>query len=114
VRRKDGTGRRVPLQVEIIDDGPGMPPEIAADIFEPFVSGRENGTGLGSRWSPRSSPTTTAGSRWTACARAHRVPHFAARRARAGGERRVTETGEDLTWTAPFSSPMTTARSARF
>ncbi len=37
----------LPLQVEIIDDGPGIPPEIASDIFEPFVSGRENGTGLG-------------------------------------------------------------------
>ncbi len=47
VRRKDGTGAPLPLQVEIVDDGPGLPPEIAADIFEPFVSGRENGTGLG-------------------------------------------------------------------
>jgi two-component system nitrogen regulation sensor histidine kinase GlnL len=37
----------VPLQVEIVDDGPGIPPGIADDIFEPFVSGRENGTGLG-------------------------------------------------------------------
>lgn len=46
-RRKDGTGAALPLQVEIIDDGPGIPPDIAADIFEPFVSGRENGTGLG-------------------------------------------------------------------
>ena len=35
------------MQVEIADDGPGLPPDIAADIFEPFVSGRENGTGLG-------------------------------------------------------------------
>lgn len=42
-------GRRVPLPVhiEIVDDGPGLPPEIADNIFEPFVSGRENGTGLG-------------------------------------------------------------------
>ena len=47
LRRKDGTGASLPLQVEIIDDGPGIPPVIAADIFEPFVSGRENGTGLG-------------------------------------------------------------------
>ena len=47
LRRKDGTGSPLPLQVEIIDDGPGLPAEIAADIFEPFVSGRENGTGLG-------------------------------------------------------------------
>jgi two-component system, NtrC family, nitrogen regulation sensor histidine kinase GlnL len=45
--RKDGTAATLPLQVEIMDDGPGIPPEIAADIFEPFVSGRENGTGLG-------------------------------------------------------------------
>ncbi|NBD28895.1 MAG: PAS domain-containing sensor histidine kinase [Alphaproteobacteria bacterium] len=47
LRRKDGTQARLPLQVEIIDDGPGLPPDIAAEVFEPFVSGRENGTGLG-------------------------------------------------------------------
>ncbi len=47
LRRKDGSGGALPLQVEIIDDGPGLPPEISGDIFEPFVSGRENGTGLG-------------------------------------------------------------------
>ena len=47
VRRKDGTAAALPLNVEIIDDGPGLPPDIAAQVFEPFVSGRENGTGLG-------------------------------------------------------------------
>ncbi|WP_281825519.1 two-component system sensor histidine kinase NtrB [Jannaschia rubra] len=47
VRRADGTAASLPLQVEIVDDGPGIPPAIAASIFEPFVSGRENGTGLG-------------------------------------------------------------------
>ena len=47
LRRKDGNSMQLPLQVEIIDDGPGLPSEIAAEIFEPFVSGRENGTGLG-------------------------------------------------------------------
>ncbi len=47
VRRPDGTGGNVPLQVEIIDDGPGVPPEMRGNLFEPFVSGRENGTGLG-------------------------------------------------------------------
>ena len=47
VRRKDGSSAALPLNVEIIDDGPGLPPDIAAQVFEPFVSGRENGTGLG-------------------------------------------------------------------
>ncbi len=47
VRRKDGSDSALPLHVEIIDDGPGLPPEISDDIFDPFVSGRENGTGLG-------------------------------------------------------------------
>lgn len=47
LRRVDGSGTRLPLQIEITDDGPGIPPEMAGDIFDPFVSGRENGTGLG-------------------------------------------------------------------
>ena len=47
LRRNDGSGTALPLQVEVIDDGPGLPTEIASSIFEPFVSGRENGTGLG-------------------------------------------------------------------
>jgi len=47
MRRADGTGSKLPLQIEIIDDGPGLPPDLATNIFDPFVSGRENGTGLG-------------------------------------------------------------------
>lgn len=47
LRRSDGSGQSVPLQIEIIDDGPGLPEDIKGDIFDPFVSGRENGTGLG-------------------------------------------------------------------
>ncbi|QOL79963.1 PAS domain-containing protein [Pseudooceanicola spongiae] len=47
LRRADGKGKSLPLQIEIEDDGPGLPEDIAGDIFDPFVSGRENGTGLG-------------------------------------------------------------------
>ncbi len=47
LRRKDGSGQSLPLQIEIIDDGPGLPEDIREQIFDPFVSGRENGTGLG-------------------------------------------------------------------
>ncbi len=47
LRRSDGSGHSLPLQIEIIDDGPGLPEGIKDDIFDPFVSGKENGTGLG-------------------------------------------------------------------
>ena len=47
MRRSDGTGKLLPLQIEVIDDGPGLPDSIRDDVFDPFVSGRENGTGLG-------------------------------------------------------------------
>jgi two-component system nitrogen regulation sensor histidine kinase GlnL len=47
LRRSDGSGQSLPLQIEVIDDGPGLPEHIKGDIFDPFVSGRENGTGLG-------------------------------------------------------------------
>lgn len=47
LRRADGTNAALPLQIEIIDDGPGLPPDLTESIFDPFVSGRENGTGLG-------------------------------------------------------------------
>ncbi len=47
LRGPDGDGRPLPLQIEIVDDGPGLPPGIADAVFDPFVSGRENGTGLG-------------------------------------------------------------------
>ena len=47
LRRRDGSGNSLPLQIEIQDNGPGLPDEIAGDVFEPFVSGKDNGTGLG-------------------------------------------------------------------
>jgi len=45
-----GAGRpRQPLPIEIlvIDNGPGAPEDIAEHLFEPFVSGKPEGTGLG-------------------------------------------------------------------
>ncbi|MDE0303757.1 MAG: ATP-binding protein [Albidovulum sp.] len=43
----DGVRMPLPIQVEIVDNGPGLPSDIADHVFEPFVSGKENGTGLG-------------------------------------------------------------------
>ena len=47
VRNTAGEDQALPVHVEVIDDGPGLSPEMAQNAFEPFVSGRKNGTGLG-------------------------------------------------------------------
>jgi len=38
---------RLALELQVIDNGPGVPAEIRDQIFHPLVSGREGGTGLG-------------------------------------------------------------------
>ena len=45
---RDAHGLRVPaLRIEVEDDGDGVPDGIATTLFEPMVSGRADGTGLG-------------------------------------------------------------------
>lgn len=45
----DGGGRKrsLPIELCVIDDGPGAPPELAEDMFDPFVSTKKSGRGLG-------------------------------------------------------------------
>ncbi len=43
----DGGFAALPLHIEISDNGGGIPEDMIGEIFEPFVSGRLNGTGLG-------------------------------------------------------------------
>jgi two-component system nitrogen regulation sensor histidine kinase GlnL len=38
---------RMALRVDVIDDGPGVSPSLRDTLFEPLVSGRADGTGLG-------------------------------------------------------------------
>ena len=47
LRRRVGYGHSLPLQVEFIDYGPGLPEDIRDQVFDPFVSGKVDGTGLG-------------------------------------------------------------------
>jgi two-component system nitrogen regulation sensor histidine kinase GlnL len=37
----------LPLEVCVIDDGPGPPLHVADHMFDPFVSGKRGGKGLG-------------------------------------------------------------------
>ena len=39
--------RRVALRIDVVDDGAGVPPAIAGSLYQPLVSGRPDGTGLG-------------------------------------------------------------------
>lgn len=39
--------RRQVLRIDVVDDGDGVPPELAETLFQPLVSGRADGTGLG-------------------------------------------------------------------
>jgi two-component system nitrogen regulation sensor histidine kinase GlnL len=39
--------RPLPIEICVIDDGPGAPSEIANHLFDPFVSGKPEGKGLG-------------------------------------------------------------------
>lgn len=45
--RPGGGSESLPLLVTITDNGPGIPESLVRDIFDPFVSSKVNGTGLG-------------------------------------------------------------------
>ncbi len=38
---------RLVARIDVLDDGPGVPPELQERVFYPLVTGRPNGTGLG-------------------------------------------------------------------
>ncbi len=39
--------RALPIELCVIDDGPGAPPELVEQLFDPFISGKRGGQGLG-------------------------------------------------------------------
>jgi two-component system nitrogen regulation sensor histidine kinase GlnL len=48
VRQPGAAGRvSLPLEISVIDEGDGPPPHVADHLFEPFVTSRRGGTGLG-------------------------------------------------------------------
>jgi two-component system nitrogen regulation sensor histidine kinase GlnL len=47
IRSGDGRAKAVPLEVRVQDNGPGVPHKLRDQLFEPFVTTKTNGTGLG-------------------------------------------------------------------
>lgn len=48
MRRADGNARQpLPIELCVIDEGPGAPPEIEGHLFDPFVTTKRSGSGLG-------------------------------------------------------------------
>ncbi len=48
LRSHDGGARAaLPIEVQVIDTGPGIPERLIAHLFEPFVSSKARGSGLG-------------------------------------------------------------------
>ena len=45
--RPGGPSESLPLLVTVTDNGPGIPENLIRDVFDPFVSSKVNGTGLG-------------------------------------------------------------------
>jgi len=45
--RSGKTSRHLPMQIQIIDNGPGIPKDMLAQIFQPFVTTKPEGQGLG-------------------------------------------------------------------
>lgn len=43
----DGKPLRLPIELRVSDNGPGIDPALRDHIFEPFVTGKKNGQGLG-------------------------------------------------------------------
>ena len=43
----EGGKRMLPIEVCVIDDGPGAPPDLAEHLFDPFVTTKRRGSGLG-------------------------------------------------------------------
>lgn len=42
-----GKATKLPIEITVSDAGPGLPPELRDQVFEPFVSGKPHGQGLG-------------------------------------------------------------------
>ena len=65
-----------------MDNGPGVPPHLRDHLFEPFVTTKANGAGLGLALVAKLVAAPRRPDRFRVRARPHRLPRPPARRAR--------------------------------
>ncbi|MFS4438951.1 two-component system sensor histidine kinase NtrB [Paracoccaceae bacterium GXU_MW_L88] len=44
---RDGSSQAVPLEISVLDDGPMIPDEVMSTMFDPFITTKQAGSGLG-------------------------------------------------------------------
>lgn len=82
---RDAQDLRVPaLRLEIEDDGDGVPDALASTLFEPMVSGRADGTGLGLALAREIAREHGGELTWQPCARGSRFVLLLPRHPRTG------------------------------
>ena len=84
-----GARESLPLEVSIIDNGPGVPETLRPHIFEPFVTSKTSGSGPWACDGGQDHRRSWRGGGVRASERAHRVPDAAAGLARGRRARRA-------------------------
>ncbi len=86
-----GRSVQLPLVVSVQDNGGGIPDDLAQHMFDPFVTTKANGTGLGLAAGRQDRRRPWRRRRVRQPAAPHRVPRHASGDGRRGGDRAMTE-----------------------
>ena len=97
-----GTGARVslPLMIEVEDNGPGVPEQLKPHLFDPFVTTKRTGTGLGLALVAKIIGDHGGVIECEIGAQAHRVPRAAAAAGQEAARQQTPDAGKVQPWQA--------------